>query len=372
MSGQRVQQKVQDLLALADVTIGGDHPWDIQVHNGNLYQRVLADGSLGLGEAYMDGWWDSAALDGFFSKVLSAGLDMKVRTRTWFFDALRARVFNLQKVSRAFDVGRRHYDIGNDLYQCMLDKRMIYSCGYWKNAATLDEAQEAKLDLVCRKLALKPGMRILDIGCGWGGMARFAAERYQVKVVGITVSKEQAAFAKDFCQGFSIEIRLQDYRSLEGTFDRIVSIGMIEHVGRKNYRAFMKIAGKCLKEGGLFLLQTIGGNQSVLRTDPWIERYIFPNSMLPSLKQLAAAAEGLFVLEDLHNFGADYDKTLMRWYKNFCDSWKTLKKDYDERFYRMWTYYLLCSAGSFRARVNQLWQFVFSPGGIPGGYAVPR
>lgn len=372
MADERLQAKVRNLLAFAGVALGGEAPGDITVHNDLLYRRVLAGGSLALGEAYMDGWWDSTALDEFFHKVLAAGLDRRVKARTWLLDALKARVFNLQKVSRAFQIGLRHYDIGNDLYRIMLDGRMMYSCGYWKNSATLKEAQEAKLDLVCRKLCLEPGMRLLDIGCGWGGMARFAAERFGVEVVGVTVSREQAAYARDYCRDLPVDIRLQDYRSLEGTFDRIVSIGMIEHVGRKNYRTFMETARRRLTDGGLFLLQTIGGNRSVAGTDPWIERYIFPNSMLPSVKQLGAAIEGLFVLEDLHAFGADYDKTLMRWYANFQEGWNRLKDRYGDRFFRMWSYYLLSCAGSFRARVNQLWQLVLSPGGVPGGYAAPR
>lgn len=250
----------------------------------------------------------------------------------------------------------------------MLGERLIYSCGYWKNASTLDEAQEDKLNLVCRKLDLRPGMRVLDIGCGWGGTAKFAAEQYKVKVVGVTVSEEQARFGKEFCRGLPVEIRLQDYRSLKETFDRIFSLGMFEHVGHKNYITFFRCVKSCLKDNGLFLLHTIGSNRSDTRNDPWIERYIFPNSMLPSAKQICAAIEGLFVLEDWHNFGADYDKTPMHWFRNFQEKSNVIKKNYGERFYRMWKYYLLCCAGSFRARKNQLWQIVFSANGVPGGY----
>ena len=250
----------------------------------------------------------------------------------------------------------------------MLDERLIYSCGYWKNASTLNEAQEAKLDLVCRKLGLRPGMRVLDIGCGWGGAAKFAAEKYKVEVVGITVSKEQVKFGKEYCRGLPVEIHLQDYHSLKGTFDRIFSLGMIEHVGYKNFGAFFRVVNNCLKDDGLFLLHTIGGNYSVTSTDPWIERYIFPNSMMPSARQICANIEGLFVFENWHNFGTDYDTTLMHWFRDFHENWNAIKKDYDERFYRMWKYYLLSCAGSFRARKNQLWQIVLSPNGVPGGY----
>jgi cyclopropane-fatty-acyl-phospholipid synthase len=249
---------------------------------------------------------------------------------------------------------------------------MIYSCGYWKDAATLDEAQEAKLDLVCRKLGLQPGMRVLDIGCGWGGTAQFAAERYGVSVVGVTVSAEQAAYARRLCEGLDVEIRLADYRTPDGTFDRVLSIGMFEHVGYKNYAEFMRVVRRRLADDGLFLLHTIGGNRSVKRSDPWTDRYIFPNSMLPSARQIAATIEGTFVLEDWHGFGPDYDRTLIEWHRNVERHWPELEAKYGERFRRMWTYFLLSSAGGFRARKNQLWQLVLSPHGVPGGYCAAR
>ena len=365
-------RKIEDLLALADVQIDGDRPWDIQVHDGNLYRRILASGSLGLGEAYMDGWWDCERMDDFFHRVLRAGLEGRLKEWTQVWSILQAKLFNLQKISRAYQIGQRHYDIGNELYERMLDRRMIYSCGYWRETADLDEAQEAKLDLVCRKLELKEGMRLLDIGCGWGGTAKFAAESYGAEVVGITVSEEQVELGQKICLGLPVEIRLQDYRDLNEQFDRILSIGMFEHVGVKNYRAFMQTVSRCLKEDGLFLLHTIGRNWSTFRNDPWMERYIFPNSMLPSAKQISAASEGLFTLEDWHNFGADYDRTLMAWFANFEAGWEEIKAQYDERFHRMWKFYLLASVGTFRSRQNQLWQVVLSPTGVEGGYRAPR
>lgn len=250
----------------------------------------------------------------------------------------------------------------------MLDKRMVYSCGYWKDANTLDQAQEAKLDLICKKISLRPGMKILDIGCGWGSFAKYAAEKYKVKVVGITISKEQAKFAKEVCKGLPVDIRIQDYRSIHEKFDRIVSVGMFEHVGVKNYRTFMGVVYKCLDKKGLFLLHTIGSDLSQATADPWILKYIFPNGMIPSIKQVAKSVEGLFVMEDWHNFGQYYDNTTMAWFKNFDKYWPKLKKAYGERFYRMWKYYLLLGAGDFRARKNQLWQIVFSKEGVKGGY----
>jgi cyclopropane-fatty-acyl-phospholipid synthase len=360
---------LQIMLDSAGVKIDGISPWDIKIHDERFYNRVLAQRSLGLGEAYMDGWWDCEKLDEFFYRMQRSQIDNQVKPgMALLFEALFARVINLQSKGRAFQVGEKHYDLGNELFVNMLDKRMIYSCGYWKDAQTLDEAQANKLDLICRKLGLQPGMKILDIGCGWSGFSKYAAEKYQVKVVGITVSKEQVDWGKTFCEGLPIEIRLQDYREVDEKFDRIVSVGMIEHVGYKNYRTYMDVVNRCLNDEGLFLLHTIGGDKSVTSVDPWMNRYIFPNGMLPSIKQLGSAFEGVFVMEDWHNFSADYDKTLMAWYRNLTGNWDKIKANYNERFHRMWNYYLLSCAGAFRARRIQLWQVVVSKKGVIGGY----
>ncbi len=367
-----VKDKVAEWLGLAGVKVNGSRPWDIKVHDERFYGRVISGGSLALGESYMDGWWDAERLDQCVARILSARLEKRAKRRDLIGIWVKSRVLNLQRRTRAFEVGERHYDLGNELYGATLDKSLTYTCGYWKSAKTLDEAQEAKLELVCRKLELKKGMRVLDIGSGWGSFAKYAAEKYKVKIVGVTVSKEQVEFSKRLCKNLPVEIRLQDYRDIKGEFDRVVSLGMFEHVGYKNYREYMEIVSRCLKEKGLFLLHTIGGNVSVKSCDPWMDKYIFPNAMLPSVRQIAAAAEGLFVMEDWHSFGADYDKTLMAWWRNFERNWEFLKKKYDERFYRMWRYYLLTCAASFRVRKNQLWQIVFSKGGVPGGYVSLR
>jgi len=367
------KQAVADLLAYADVTIGGTRPWDITVHDDRFYKRVLAGGSLALGESYMDGWWDAPKLDQFFTKILAAELDYMVTSRHDILLAgVLARFTNRQRRSRAFQIAETHYDVGNDLYEAMLDKSMTYTCGYWKDAKTLEAAQTAKLELICRKLGLKKGQTVLDIGCGWGSFAVYAARKYKARVVGITISKEQLALAKERCAGLPIEIRMQDYRDVQGQFDHIVSLGMFEHVGPKNYRAYFEAARRCLKDGGLFLLHTIGGITSVKAIEPWIDKYIFPNSVLPSIAQIGTAIERLFVMEDWHSFGADYDTTLMAWHRNVEKRWPALKARYNERFHRMWTYYLLACAGTFRSRKNQLWQIVLSKDGIPGGYASVR
>ena len=363
------KQVAQKILARLDVQINGNRPWDIQVYNQTFFNRVLAGGSLALGESYMDGWWSCEALDQLFDRILCTRLDKKVKKEKRIFSALlRAKIINAQSRPKAYIIGQRHYDIGNRLFSIMLDKRMNYSCGYWEKATTLDAAQEAKLDLICQKLLLKPGMTVLDIGCGWGGFAKWAAEKYDVKVLGITVSREQVKFAREYCKELDVKIELRDYRELKEKFDRIVSIGMFEHVGSRNYRTFMKVVRRCLKADGLFLLHTIAVNTSVHSLDPWISKYIFPNSMLPSAKQISLASERILVLEDWHGFGQYYDQTLMAWHLNFTKNWDKVKDMYDKRFYRMWTYYLLSCAASFRSRRNQLWQIVFSRKGIRGGY----
>ena len=368
-----LKKRCQHILDRAEIKIDGSRPWDMQVQDQRFYARVLAEGSMGLGESYMDGWWDSEALDQLFYRIFRTKLDEQSLTWRDGLSALKARIVNQQKMSRAFQVGRHHYDLGNDLYRLMLDTQMIYSCGYWKNASSLDQAQEAKLDLICRKLQLEPSMRLLDIGCGWGGMASYAARNSGVEVVGITVSEKQARHARDYCRGLPVTIELRDYREQTGRFDRVVSIGMFEHVGQKNYRTFMQLQRNLLTSDGLALLHTIGRNKTAPTTDKWFSRYIFPNSMLPSAKQITSAAEDLFVIEDWHSFGTDYDTTLMHWFRNFDRGFPQLPGEtYDQRFYRMWKYYLLSCAGSFRARRNQVWQIVLSPKGLLGGYQAPR
>ena len=368
----KLKQVLQNILDIADVKINGNRAWDIQVHNDGFYQRVLAQGSLGLGESYMDGWWDCKKLDEFFYRILKAKLEKKVGSKGVIMLLLKAKLLNLQNKKRARKVGEQHYDVGNELYRSMLDKRMTYTCGYWKDARNLDDAQEAKFELVCKKVGLKKGMKVLDIGCGWGSFAKYAAEKYGANVVGVTISKEQVKLGNELCKGLPVKIRLQDYRDVKEKFDVIISLGMFEHVGSKNYRIYMEKVSDCLKDDGLFLLHTIGREYSTKSPEPWVEKYIFPNSMLPSAEQITGSSQGLFILEDWHSFGADYDKTLMAWHRNFKKSWGKLKDSYDERFRRMWEYYLLSCAGSFRARKNQLWQIVFSKNGVRGGYRSVR
>ncbi len=357
----RSEQIVRDLLAATDIEIDGSRPWDLRVHDPRFYTRLLRDGSLGFGESYMDGMWDCDALDVLTEKVLRADLERKVRAN-WSraLHVLKARALNLQSRLRAFQVGEQHYDLGNDLYEAMLDDRMVYTCAYWRDVDDLNAAQEAKLDLVCRKLGLAPGMRVLELGCGWGSFAKYAAEHYGVSVVGYTVSRAQVELGTARCEGLPVELRLADYRTATGTFDAVVSIGLMEHVGYRNYRTYMRVVDRCLSADGVALVHTIGGNLSSRAINEWFDKYIFPNAMLPSLAQIAEASEGMFAVEDVHNFGPDYDRTLMAWNDRFEAAWPALRERYDDRFYRMWRLYLLSSAGGFRARYQQLYQIVLT------------
>lgn len=374
MNSDKYKSLVKELLSVAGIEINGSNPWDIQVHDERIYKRLVTEVELGLGESYMDNWWDVQNLDEMIYKIIKADLQNKVKRNLKIaFQLAGFYIINMQARRRAFIIGERHYDLGNDLFQNMLDRRMNYSCAYWKNAANLEEAQENKLELICKKLYLKPGMKVLDIGCGWGAFGKYAAEKYNVETVGLTVSKEQVSLGRELCKGLPVEFRLQDYREINDKFDRIVSVGMIEHVGHRNYRNYFNIAKKNLVDDGLFLLHTIGEVRSVKNTDAWTHKYIFPNGMLPSIAQLAKSVEGLFVIEDLHNLGAYYDPTLIAWFNNFNSSWDKIKNQYSERFYRMWKYFLLSSAGAFRARnKNQLWQLVLSKKGVSGGYISVR
>lgn len=359
----------------AGVRFNGDAAWDIQVLEPRFYSRILRQGSLGLGEAYMDGWWECGRLDELFCRLLSADADSALERRRpvrYLAALLKHSLINLQAVKRAFQVGERHYDIGNDVFEAMLDSSMTYSCGYWAGASNLEEAQRDKLDLICRKLELKRGEHLLDIGCGWGGLARHAAENYGVRVTGITVSREQRALAQMRCDGWPIEIRLLDYRDLCGRYDKIVSVGMFEHVGRKNYATYFARAADLLEPHGLFLLHTIGSYIATPIVDPWIESYIFPNGKIPAASEIAQAAEGKMLIEDWHNIGPDYDRTLLAWWDNFQRAWPGLESKYDRRFQRMWKYYLLCCAGYFRSRQGQVWQVVFSRRSRQGGYRSVR
>ncbi|MDZ7790957.1 MAG: cyclopropane fatty acyl phospholipid synthase [Xanthomonadales bacterium] len=368
------KEKVAELLSAADIEIGGDRPWDIEVRDERLYDRVMAEGSIGAGEAYMDGWWDAEALDEFFAHILGARLDREIRNPSTLLQVLLSKIGNRQNRRRSRQVAEQHYDLSNRLYEAMLGPTMQYTCAYYgadgTGADSLDAAQRAKLALVADKLHLEPGMRVLELGGGFGELGRYLAAERECEVVSYNISRQQVEYARKLCEGLPVEVRLQDYREaadISEHFDRVVSVGLMEHVGPKNYRGFFELIKARLKAGGLALVHTIGGNASRSDTDAWIAKYIFPGGVIPAEAQLTQAKEGLFVLEDWHNFGPDYDRTLMAWEANFLEAWPELKhsEELDERFYRMWRYYLNSSAGAFRTRGLNLWQMVFSHGDVP-------
>jgi cyclopropane-fatty-acyl-phospholipid synthase len=349
------------ILGGAGITLDGDAPADIRIHDDRFWDRVLGDRELGLGESYQDGWWDANQLDEFLTALQTADVRSLVRpSPSLVMQATKARLKNQQTKARARHNAELHYDIGNDLFERMLDKRMIYSCAYWRDVNDLDSAQEAKLDLICRKLGLEPGMRVLDIGCGWGGFAQFAAERYDVHVTGISPAAEQVDVARERTASLPVRIEQIDYRDLEGSFDRITSIGMMEHVGPKNLSGFFDKCRELLHPDGMMLHHTIGSNDWKASGDPWFDRHIFPGGVLPSLGQISRAAEEHWSIEDVHNFGPDYDRTLMDWHANITPRWEEIPH-YDEWFRRTWHYYILSSAAGFRSRSLQLFQVVLTP-----------
>ncbi len=354
------EQFIRDAVAEVGIEIGGDGPADIHIHDDRVFTRVVRDGELGLGESYQEGWWSANRLDEFLAIIQRSNLRDLMRPSLSLLRLVAAsRLTNRQSTRRAPTNASAHYDIGNELYERMLDKRMIYSCAYWREADDLDSAQEAKLDLICKKLGFERGMRVLDIGCGWGGFAQFATERYDVHVTGISPAIEQVNLARERTAGLPVSIQQADYRDLTGTFDRIVSVGMMEHVGPRNLGEFFERCDTLLAPDGMMLHHTIGSNESKHHTDPWFDRYIFPGGVLPSLAQICSAAEPIWSIEDVHNFGPDYDRTLLEWHANISARWYEIPH-YDDHFRRTWDYYLLGSAASFRVRVLQLWQVVFT------------
>lgn len=356
-----VTEIISEMLEEAGVKVNGTDAWDIRVHNNECFRRIFLEKNLGLGESYMDGWWDCEQIDEMICRILRCGTEKKVRGN--FRHSLRLLpgiVLNLQSRGRSRIIAERHYDIGNDLFFSFLDPHNQYSCGYFNETDDLEQAQEKKLELIAKKLNLNEKDHLLDIGCGWGGLAKYAAAKYGCRVTAVNISQEQLKHAMECCRGLPVTFCDCDYREISGRYDKIVSVGMFEHVGIKNYGTFMKVAERCLKDDGIFLLHTIGSNISAAGSDPWINKYIFPNGFLPSLQQISAAAERFFVIEDVHNLGPHYDKTLMAWNARFRQAWPHLKEKYNCRFRRMWEYYLLSCAGAFRARNIQLWQIVMS------------
>ncbi|MBF0278588.1 MAG: cyclopropane fatty acyl phospholipid synthase [SAR324 cluster bacterium] len=386
--GKRSPKSIlNEIAAHIGIEINGKNPWDIQVFDERFYSRVVANGSIGFGEAYMEGWWETEQLDELFYRITLLRnrnlLDNPIRyLGVW----LEAKILNRQTKGKSKKVIDAHYNLSNEMYQAMLGKTMAYTCAYWKEAKTLDDAQNAKYDLVCRKLDLKPEDQVLELGCGWGGFANFAHKNFGCRLVSVNISEEQIKFARqnypDAAQFYLCDYRDPHIYNASGLkFDKVVSIGMCEHVGVENYKSWMQLVADQMKDQSLFLLHTIGSNEYEVEANPWIDKYIFPKSALPSPKSLGNAIDRVFTLEDWHDFGVDYDRTLLEWFKNFDEDWEKgeklpqylkLKKMDRNTFYRMWKYYLLSVAGCFRSRYISLWQLVLSKNGVLGGYQTVR
>lgn len=377
----RKQVFIQGLLDKGEtgIVLNGPNAWDPQVKDERMYDRVFAEGSLGLGEAYMDGWWECQDLAEFFNRLVRGKLyDYIKKSPLVAFQLalyrLSGRLFNRQSVARSKVVGEVHYD--DRLFTTVTyDKRYTGSCAYWKDAKNIDEAQEAKLDLVAQKLKLEEGDRVFDIGSGWGAFLGYAAEKYKIKGVGVTISKDQIAISRERYGHLPLEFRFEDYRDYKGdahSFDKLVSMGMFEHVGEKNYSQYFDVAQRLLKKDGLFLLHTIIATTRSRVIDRWLDKYIFPGGQLPTLAQITKAVEGKFLIEDVHNIGAHYDKTLLAWNENFQRKRSKIADAEGERAARMYEYYLLQCAGGFRARGINVVQLVLSPKGVPGGYTSIR
>ena len=356
---------ITDLFAEADIQINGVRPCDIRVNDSRFFARVLAEGTLGFGESYMESWWDCDDIEELCFRSIRSHIHTRIRPSFGaIVEVALSILLNLQTKSRSRVVARKHYELGNDFFGAMLDPAMQYSCAYFHGTADLATAQEMKIELICRKLGLTPGMRVLDIGCGWGGLAQHMASNYGCEVVGLTISEEQRRYAENLCEDLPVDIRLQDYRDVDGVYDRIVSVGMFEHVGPKNHLTYMKKVRGCLKPDGLFLLHTITANEIRRTCDRWISKYIFANSMIPTASEVLQASEGLFVTEDLHNLGPYYVPTLRAWESAFMKSREEFRFRYGEEFVRMWRLYLLSCSGAFRARSLQVFQFLLSPEGV--------
>ena len=372
---RRAEQLVRNLCSQIGIEIDGPKNTDLQVKDPRFYDRVLAEGSLGLGESYMDGWWDVGDLLEMNALIAAGDVQTKVK-QSWpmILHGLQARYFNLQTVEKADIPAKDHYDVTIEAYRSMTDKWHALSCGYWRHAHDLESSSEAKLELICRKIGLKKTDRVLDIGCGLGSFTRYAAEKYGCEVVAINISSGHVAIVKELTAGLPVTVHCCDYRDTgvflkDGLFDKVVSVEMFEHVGYRNHRRYMEVVREVLKDGGVFCLQTAGNNKNVFQNDPWFQKYIFPNAVVPSVEQIGQAISGTLVLEDWHNFGPDYVKTCYAWFEKFDQNWKGSKQD---RFYRMWKYWILAVGGGFKVRTRQMWQLVLSKGGVPGGYEAVR
>lgn len=341
----------------------------ILIKNDACFDKMFQKGELGTAESYMDGDWESNDLEYVLYTILDnhGSIVEKLKSQSWwlfyaFFVTQYKRFFSKNTLITSKQNIKMHYDVGNDLYEKMLGQHMQYTCAYFHRPdMTLDEAQEAKMALIAKKLDLQPGMKVLDIGCGFGHMVNYIATRYDVQITGINISEAQLSHAKANFSRNNVRFLLQDYRDVDEKYDRIYSIGMIEHVGKANYPVYFDKCFDCLNDDGLILVHTITYSERLWisnETNSFIMKYIFPESELPHVSDFLQAYNNRWQLEDFQNFGMSYAKTLRSWRKNI-GNWEGLD-EYDERFRKMWNFYLQEMAAMFHHKTAGLGQFVFT------------
>lgn len=374
----KIKKFVEELFSQAGIEVNGSNPWDPQIHNPIAYNMTVGNGLIGAGEAYMRGYWDCEQLEEFFRRAVQVDLAKRM---PWNLSTAtlvtKARLMNLQLPKRAWEVGRMHYDLPREVWECTLDFAMTGSCAYYRFPdETLDQAQQNKLNLTLKKVGLQKGHSLLDIGVGWAAFSGLSAITYGAKPIGITVSEGQREYIRSR-YGDIVDVRVHPWQQtvLEQPVDRIISVEMFEHVGSDNYRKFFQLCRDSITDDGLMLLHTIVGHNPSKHIDPWMDKYIYPGGCIPTLGQITTAVHGLFHVEDVHDIGGHYPATLLAWMANFRRNWDVVKALGPKRlgmdpevFCRMWYYHYMASAGGFLSRVISVHQIVLSTNGVPGGY----
>ena len=369
---------VRDLFSQVEIEVNGSNPWDPQVHNPAAYNMMVSRGSVGLGETYMHGYWDCEQLDQFFARVTSVDLRKLIPVNFPTVSlAVGAYLKNRQLPKAAWEVGRMHYDLPDEVWEATLDSAMTGSCAYYRNPTdTLEEAQLNKCRMTLDKVGLKSGHSLLDIGVGWAAFSGLAAQEYGAHPIGITVSEGQKAYIhKRYGEAIDVRVNPWQETELREPVDCIVSAEMFEHVGSDNYRSFFEFCRRSIKEDGLMNLHTIVRHTPSKHIDPWMDKYIYPGGCIPTLGQITTAVHGLFHVVDVHDIGGHYPATLRAWMDNFRRNWDSVKSLGSARlgmdpevFCRMWLYHYMASAGGFMSSRISVHQIVLSPNGVPGRY----
>lgn len=346
---------------------GQGRPVTVRLHDESLVRRILLNPDLGIGEGYMEGSFtiDDDDLHGFLALAVRNSQNAWRHPLHRFLWKLRY----LSRVARQYNPAGRarrrvahHYDLSGELYDLFLDSDKQYSCAYFRSPDdTLEQAQAQKKAHIAGKLRIEPGMRVLDIGCGWGGLALTLARDYGARVLGVTLSEEQHEVANERARaaglGNRAQFRLMDYREVEGTFDRVVSVGMFEHVGAPHYREYFRTVREKLTEDGIALIHTIGRSTPPGANSPWIEKYIFPGGYIPALSEIMTAVEKEdFISQDIEVWRLHYAQTLRHWHDRFVANEERVREIYDDRFCRMWRYYLVACEQTFRCNRQVVFQ----------------